>query len=141
LIEFALVLPFLAVLVFGVVDLGRAYTLQDRLTNMAREGAMYAQFFPGRVANQTSGDNCDAQSITTRALGEDPGVSGATVTVTVTDLTTGTVLTGCDTSTVAAGDRIQVKVSQTNFQPLTPLSAVTGRNVTISGSIDVVAQG
>ena len=140
LLEFAFAVPFLAVLVFGVIDLGRAYSLQDRLTNMAREGGMYAQYFPAEVASQSSTDNCAAQSITTRALGEDPSLTG--VTITVTDVTTSTVISGCNAQTIEAGDRIQIKAAETNFQPLTPLvSAITGPNVTISGSIQVVVQG
>jgi Flp pilus assembly protein TadG len=140
LLEFALILPFLATLVFGGIDLGRAFSLQNRLTNMAREGAMYAQFFPARVISASASDNCAVQSITSRAMGEDPSLSD--VSVTVTDLTTGTSITGCDATTVAAGDRIEIKVSETHFQPLTPLVRVlSGSNKTVSGSIQVVAQG
>ena len=42
LIEFALVLPFLLVLTFAVVDLGRAFYVKSMLTSAAREGARMA---------------------------------------------------------------------------------------------------
>ena len=38
-VEFALVLPFLLLLVFGLVDFGRAYNAKVTLTHAAREGA------------------------------------------------------------------------------------------------------
>jgi Flp pilus assembly protein TadG len=38
-VELALVLPILLVLVFGIVDFGRAYNAQISLTQAAREGA------------------------------------------------------------------------------------------------------
>jgi Flp pilus assembly protein TadG len=139
LLEFALAIPFLVTLIFGGIDLGRVDSLQNRLTNMAREAAMYAQYFPARVVSSSSTDNCSVQSITSRAMGEDTSLSD--VTVTVTDVTTGTAITGCDTMTVPAGDRIQVKVAETHFQPLTPLVRVFASNMTVSGSIQVVAQG
>lgn len=37
-VEFALVLPFLLLLVFGMVDFGRAYNAKVTLTHAAREG-------------------------------------------------------------------------------------------------------
>ena len=38
-VEFALVLPLLLVLIFGMIDFGRAYNQQITLTQLAREGA------------------------------------------------------------------------------------------------------
>jgi Flp pilus assembly protein TadG len=38
-VEFALVLPLLVALVFGLIDFGRAYNQQITLTQLAREGA------------------------------------------------------------------------------------------------------
>ncbi len=37
-VEFALVMPFLLLLVFGIVDFGRAYQAKVELTHAAREG-------------------------------------------------------------------------------------------------------
>jgi len=38
-VEFALVLPFLLLLIFGIIDFGRAWNMQLALTQGAREGA------------------------------------------------------------------------------------------------------
>ena len=41
-VEFALVLPLLLLLVFGLIDFGRAYSMQISLTQAAREGVRVA---------------------------------------------------------------------------------------------------
>jgi Flp pilus assembly protein TadG len=42
LLEFALAAPFLLVLVVGIIDFARVYSLKQKLNNAAREGARYA---------------------------------------------------------------------------------------------------
>ena len=46
LIEFAIILPVLAVMIFGIIDLGRAAYYFSALQNAAREGARYAIVHP-----------------------------------------------------------------------------------------------
>jgi len=46
LIEFALTLPLLLWIMFGVFDLGRAVFAQNVISNAAREGARYAIIYP-----------------------------------------------------------------------------------------------
>lgn len=41
-VEFALVLPLLVLLLFGIVEFGRAYSAQTQLTGAVREGARAA---------------------------------------------------------------------------------------------------
>jgi Flp pilus assembly protein TadG len=41
-VEFAIILPFLLVLVFGIIDFGHAYYMKHVLQNSCREGARYA---------------------------------------------------------------------------------------------------
>jgi Flp pilus assembly protein TadG len=55
LLEFALVLPFLMVVVFGVLDLGRVYFTSITLTSAAREGARYLTVYPDDVSGDYSG--------------------------------------------------------------------------------------
>ncbi len=50
-LEFALVLPFLAIIVFGALDLGRVFFASIGLTNAAREGARYLTMHPDDVSN------------------------------------------------------------------------------------------
>lgn len=46
LVEFALVFPVLALILFGVLDLGRVFYYSITIANAAREGARYAMFYP-----------------------------------------------------------------------------------------------
>jgi hypothetical protein len=46
LVEFALIFPFLAIIIFGIIDLGRATYYYSALQNAAREGARYAIVHP-----------------------------------------------------------------------------------------------
>jgi Flp pilus assembly protein TadG len=138
-VELALILPFLAVMVFGTIDLGRAFALKNRVTNMAREGAHYAQFNSGRV-------NCSTGlSIRSVALAES-SVSGATVRVRQYPSLTATTpstpdLSGCSSTNLAPGVRILVEVSAP-MQLMTPLiTPVTGTTVTVRGWEEVVMQG
>ena len=137
LVEFALVLPFVAILALGTIDLGRAYQLQNRLKNAAREGAAYAQVAPGSI--DSSGTCTDPDNVTYRALHEDTNSSGWTVTVTNTD--TNTPVTGCSATGAAPGTHLKVSV-QSNFTVITPLvSVITGRTKVIHGTAEVVTQG
>jgi Flp pilus assembly protein TadG len=52
-LEFALVLPFLAIVVFGVLDLGRVFFATIGLTNAAREGSRYLTMYPNDVTNES----------------------------------------------------------------------------------------
>jgi Flp pilus assembly protein TadG len=46
LVEFAIILPFLLLVAFGVLDLGRIFHAAITITNAAREGARYGTFYP-----------------------------------------------------------------------------------------------
>jgi hypothetical protein len=139
-VEFAFLMPFLAILVFATIDMGRVYTLQHRLANAAREGASFAQYFPGKVSS--SGVCADPENIRYHALNEDGGVA-AGFTVTVTNMTTNATVTGpCLASgAIAAGTRLKVTVSAT-FTPATPIAKpFVGTSKTIKRSSEVVVQG
>jgi Flp pilus assembly protein TadG len=129
LVEFALALPFLAVLVFGTIDLGRMYLTWIQVKNAAREGANLARTHP--LAQNNSSGNCP-DNITDRAHAE----NGNTFTVTVTPAAAN----GCDpTSSLASGTAVTVRAS-TTFKTITPfITAVVG-NPTIGASVTVSAQ-
>jgi Flp pilus assembly pilin Flp len=138
LVEFALILPFLALLTFATIDLGRVYSLQHRLANGAREGAAFAQYFPGYVSS--SGVCADPDNIRYRSLNENGGAS--TFTVTVTNVTTGATITGpCTTWGITPGTKVKVTLSG-SFTPLTPFARqFIGSPATIRRSEQVVVQG
>jgi len=68
-VEFALLLPVLLLLIFGIIDFGRALNAQITLTQAAREGARLAA-----LGYSTS-------AVTTRAQSAATGLSPVTVTV------------------------------------------------------------
>jgi hypothetical protein len=82
LVEFAMVLPLLLVLVFGIIDFGRAFQTWITLTNAAREGARLgtvsqdAQAVVQRCQSTAgvSGVSCSVSGL--------PGMTGQDVTVT-----------------------------------------------------------
>ncbi|NUO60565.1 MAG: pilus assembly protein [Hamadaea sp.] len=53
-VEFALVLPMLLLLVFGIIDFGRLLNAQIKTTEAAREGARAATVFAGTGAQRRS---------------------------------------------------------------------------------------
>ena len=70
-IEFALVLPFLATLAFGTVDLFRAYQQQIKLRNAAREGALFGQFYPNNSTTACPADNPSTGTIVSKVQNAD----------------------------------------------------------------------
>ena len=82
LVEFTLILPLFLMLLFGIIDFGRAYSASVTLTNAVREGARYG------ITGQTA---ANIQSRTKTAAG--PYNDGnLTVTVTNAQGTAGTSL-------------------------------------------------
>ncbi|MDQ6725776.1 MAG: pilus assembly protein [Actinomycetota bacterium] len=139
LVEFALVLPFLALLSLTSVDFGRAYSLQHRLANGAREGAAFAQYFPGQVSS--SGACADPENITYHALGEEAGAA-AGFAVSVTNVDTGGSITGpCIRSGIAPGTRVKVTLTS-QFRPITPFATdFVGSVMSVRRSVQVIVQG
>jgi Flp pilus assembly protein TadG len=143
LVELAFSAVVLFTIVFGVIDLGRSYALQNRLANASREGAAIAQFKPGNVnTGCASGSN-----VVDRASNEDTGLasaSGYTVTVAKQVGSSLVPFTGCGTpvgTTVSSGDTVVVTVTA-NFSVITPVVAsMIGNTVVVSKSTSVVVQG
>jgi len=71
LVELALVLPFLALLLLGVIDFGRAYYLSIEVNNAAYTGARYG-----------TENNTDTTGMQNAAVGDAHDVSGMTATAT-----------------------------------------------------------
>jgi Flp pilus assembly protein TadG len=53
-VEFALVVPLLFMLVFGMIDMGRGYYTLNHLASAAREGARLAAVLPDPIARADS---------------------------------------------------------------------------------------
>jgi Flp pilus assembly protein TadG len=123
LVEFALLLPFLTILVFGTIDLGRAYSLKNSVTNMAREGAFVALGRPcpltGPKAAALDEDDDLRNDVTVRVVaGTDPAASEIS----------------CPTNNVLPPSTQLTVVVRTEMALLTPLvGAVVGDPVAITG--------
>jgi Flp pilus assembly protein TadG len=109
-VEFALVAPLLLILVFGIIDLGRAYSTLNQLAASAREGARVAAVLPNpeNGASQTQIKQT-VRRFSERQLGGAP-VADNQIFVTL-DRTVGTVT---------------VEVRAYSFQLVTPLVGLAG---------------
>jgi Flp pilus assembly protein TadG len=101
-VEFALCLPLLLLLVFGIIDFGRALNAQLTLTQAAREGVRLA------ALGYSNG------AVAARAQAAAPELSGVTVTVTA----------ACAPGAGPTTDA-QVNVSY-SFSFVTPVGAIAG---------------
>lgn len=138
-IELAVITPVMVLLVMGVLDLARGYKMQIELSNAAREGAAYAQFFPNDVYCTSRDDISErvqderdgivvTNAFTVRVFTED---AGGAMTQEVT---------GCGGTTVQAGDRVKVEVSGI-FDVFTPLiEDIAGPVIYVRRSAEVVVQ-
>jgi Flp pilus assembly protein TadG len=116
LIELAMVLPLLALILLGVVDLGRAFFYSTRLSNAVKEGALYGIHYPG---NMTSTESSNPNNVVYHTIYESqPSLSLPANQVSVTcyqGLST-TDVVGCGSAQV--GDTIQVNATY-DFKPFT----------------------
>jgi Flp pilus assembly protein TadG len=138
LLEFAIGLLFLGVLVFGAVDMGRAFFTWNQVKNAAREGAAYAERDPW--SQSASGSSCaNPDNIVYRARTE-TGALRADFAVTTTK--NGTAYSGCQTPaslSINQGDKIEVKVT-TLFKPISPLGKLVVGTKTLHAEVEVVVQ-
>jgi Flp pilus assembly protein TadG len=118
-VEFALVLPLLLLIVFGIIDFGRALNAQVTLTEAAREGVRLAAL---------GYSNTDVEA---RAQAAVPQLSGVDVTVT----------SSCQPGAGPTADA-EVNVSY-SFSFVTPVGAIAGLfgGTGLGGPITLSAQG
>jgi Flp pilus assembly protein TadG len=119
-VEFALLLPVLLLLIFGVIDFGRAINDQITLTQAAREGARLAA-----LGYSTS-------SVQTRAQNAATGLSPVTVTVS----------SSCPTGAGAGVDAVvQTSYSFSFITPVGTFAAMFGSASFGSSSLTLSATG
>jgi Flp pilus assembly protein TadG len=134
LIEFALVLPVLAVLTFGSVDLARGYGAYERAHNAAREAAFFAATHPGQLHNYANTACADPNNADWHGNNED---SQTFTFVYSSDVTSCVTTPSSLPSTSSAGKPLKVtaKISMT---PITPfISQILGNSIPISASVCV----
>jgi Flp pilus assembly protein TadG len=77
-VEFALVLPILLLVVFGIIDFGRAYNAQITLTQAAREGVRLAALGQSAGTVQTRAQNAAVPLTGVNAVVLTPCPAGST---------------------------------------------------------------
>ena len=101
--EFAIVAPLLFMMIFGILEFGRAIMVSNLLADAAREGC--------RLAAVQGKSTADVTATTTQLLKSRSVPNSTTIRVWVNDVT-------ADSSKAKSGDKIKVSVS-------VPVSAVT----------------
>lgn len=128
LVEFALVVPVFAVLLFGMIDVGRLVYIGNALSEGAREGARWGSV-QGR-SNTAAG----RASIATHTSASMAGVADATIGVTC-ELVDGTPETSCATNDVLV---VTVSSQVSLFTPV--ISGIVGTRTLSAESKVVVNQ-
>lgn len=141
----------MCVVVFGAIDVGRAFITLDQLRNAAQAGALFARSYPTQVnpdsgvCTEPGGTGSIQYQVANEFTQNGPSGNGslpAGYTLTVVDETTGATLSGCGpdqtpAATVPSGHVIMVEVSAP-FQLVTPLIGAIVGNVTLHGTSQVV---
>lgn len=118
-------LPFLLLLVMGIIDFGRALYIQTALQNGAREGARMAIVHPLWV---TAADSADPNNIVYRASTEPAATTPASNVHVQCTTSAGAVFDATTqradyTACAQSGSRIEVRVTA-KFEPITPLVGI-----------------
>jgi Flp pilus assembly protein TadG len=139
LVEFALVLPILLLMIFGIVDAGRLIYTYNTVSNAARDGARVA------IVNQsTSGtDTCDTTSATAWPTGcaivsgLELGLTAADVSVTYQDATDSAVCSDPNNpGQLLIGCLAVVQVTG-SFTPITPVIGQIIGQVSLSSTTKI----
>jgi Flp pilus assembly protein TadG len=83
-VEFALLLPVLLLLVFGIIDFGRALNAQITLTQAAREGARLVALGEPNVVARTQAAAADLSPVTVTVTASCPSGAGPDADASVT---------------------------------------------------------
>jgi Flp pilus assembly protein TadG len=140
LVEFAICEPVLAILAFGVVDLGRAYSLTQQARAAAREAALFAAGHPGQLHDVANTACADPANATWRGANAGAGSFSFTFTPDLANPTT-----DCNPATMpaglSAGQPLRVTASRTMtlFTPL--VGAMVGNPVRVSATVCVDVAG
>ena len=106
-VEFALVMPILALIIFGIIDFGRAFYTVNNIISAVREGARYGAILT------TPASSASEQEIKNRVRGVFQPFGGDT-------LTNDRIRIDFD------GEFVRVRVDSFPFRPLTPIAGALG---------------
>jgi Flp pilus assembly protein TadG len=138
-VEFALLLPVIAIFTLGTVDMARGYVVYERVRNATREAAVYAGEHPGQL-HDSSGTAC-ANPANADYRGTQEASGQAVQFRYSTNLVTCNPPAASMPSGLAAGQPLTV-VGTSTLKLLTPLvSKFLGNPVSISSSVCVNITG
>jgi Flp pilus assembly protein TadG len=106
-VEFALVMPILALIVFGIIDFGRAFYTVNNIISAVREGARYGAILATPMSTAGQSD------IRRRVRGVSRPFGGDTLQDNNIDIE-------------FDGELVTVRVDAYPFRPLTPLAGALG---------------
>jgi len=118
-VEFALVVPILIMLVFGVIQFGFAFAQQSALSHGARQGARWG------VVNLLEAHTCSSVIEQVRTGAQTIAMPGDAVDVTVT---------GAGGSCSSSGENPDVVVGDADASPCTDAAAITPGDLTVTAS-------
>ena len=135
LLEFSICMPVLAILVFGMIDIGRVFVVRESLQNAAHEAAAFAAAHPGQLHGPAAGGCPDPQNAEWRGHHEGTGVSTYSFAFTPD-------IASCTTdpaqlTSLPPGAPVRVRAS-TKIHMLTPYFPA---DLTIGGSVCVSISG
>src|SRR4051812_26425114 len=105
-VECALILPFLMMVILGIIECGQVMTSQEMITNATREGARLASLGGSTIGTDSSTGVNEVKYVVRSYLAAG-GISASAATISVTDLDKSV----SDLPLSDAGDRIQVAVT------------------------------
>lgn len=122
-VEFAIIVPVLLLLVFGVIDLAWAFNRRSALVTAAREGARF-----GAVLANPCSQNAEIKNRVIARLASGPTIPAASITVSAP----GTATAGC---TLATDTTVVVRIiSDPNFRAITPFFQLLQRSISLRAS-------
>jgi Flp pilus assembly protein TadG len=142
-VELALLMPVLALILLGAIDLGRVFIYHERLTNAVREGAIYGTRVPdpGAIASRAYAET--ANQLGTTGVGMDFQIDPTKDIIFYDGATTSPLAPKPDaggTVKPSSGDTVEV-TGRYRFRPLTSMIIrVLPASFTLRKSVRMVIQ-
>jgi Flp pilus assembly pilin Flp len=107
-VEFALVMPILALIIFGIIDFGRAFYTVNNIISAVREGARYGAILATPMSTTGQREIRDRVRSVSRPFGGD-SLRDSQIEIEFPD-----------------GELVTVRVENYPFRPLTPIAGALG---------------
>lgn len=107
-VEFALVMPILALIIFGIIDFGRAFYTVNNIISAVREGARYGAILAAPMSTTGQREIRDRVRSVSQPFGGD-SLRDEQIRIEFPD-----------------GELVRVRVENYPFRPLTPIASALG---------------